>query len=867
MTKPLYQLPVAEALQSLETQQTGLSEQVAQQRLEQYGPNQLKEQKRTSAIALLLEQFKNILVLVLVASAIISFFLGQMLDAIVIVGILIVNALIGFYQEQQAQKAIESLRKFTRQKSKVYRNGKLVVLDASLLVPGDVIELETGDIVPADARVLEAYNLKTQEAVLTGESTPVSKHIDIIEKDVVIADQKNMVFSGTVVSYGRCTAVIAKTGMETEFGKIAKSLQEPSDLTPLQKKLDALGNQLTILIGAVVAIVFVVGMLRNFPILEIFMTAVSLSVAAIPEGLPAIVTITLAVGLLRMAKKQVIIRKLPAAETLGAATVICSDKTGTMTKNEMTVRKLYANGRIIDVSGQGYETTGTLTYENQPVIQQSPDVELLLKTGLLCNNADLEGFIGDPTELALIVSALKYGIPDLRKQYAKKGEIPFESERKRMSVVYEIDHQRYLFTKGAPEEILAICTTINADGEPTLLTNEHKRQALAANKELASHALRVLGFAYKKLRQDEEPHEETMTFIGLQGMIDPPRPEVKDAIQKCRDAGIKVVMITGDHKETAIAVAKEIDLIQHDEDVLTGEELNAMSDEELQQRVEHIAVYARVAPDHKSRITVALKQRGHIVAMTGDGVNDAPALKKSDLGIAVGAATDITKETSDMVLLDNNFSSIVAAIEEGRNIFDNIRKFVLYLLSANIAEVFVIAGSIFIGLPLPLVPVQILWMNLLTDGLPALGLGFEPPEENIMKRKPRNPQEKILTKENFMTILFVGILITLATMWIFWTELGNVTKAETMAFTTIVLLELIVAISFRSRQLITKIGLFSNMKLLLAIASSVVLQVAVLYVPFLTAAFGTVPLGLADWGKIVLVLIPVFLALEFRKIV
>ncbi len=871
-----YSMNLNEIYKKLDSNEKGLGEEEAKKRIWQHGYNEIEEKKKAPSWVLFLNQFKSFLIAILIIAAIISVVLGELIDAVVISIIIVLNAILGFVQERKAEHALEALKKISAPNAEVVRNGDIKKIPARELVPGDVIVLKAGDKIPADCRIVEEMNLKTDESILTGESLPVRKHANRIDREVQLPERKNMLFSGTTVVYGRCKAVIIATGMKTEFGKIASMLQVGEEQTPLQKNLAAFGRQLGLMTVIICAIIFSTGVALGEKISEMFLTSVALAVAAIPEGLPAIVTITLAIGLQRMVKRNAIIRKLPAVETLGATTVICSDKTGTLTMNEMTVKKLYVYDKIIGVAGEGYSAEGRIDAKDEAV-------RILLEAGLFCNDAIFEETkkIGDPTEIALLVSAKKSGMEDVREKYPRTSEIPFDSERKMMSVAYSIGNTKIMYTKGAVEEILKKSTHIYKDGMRRTLTSDEKKKILSMNTLFAKEAMRVLAFAYKDVKDDAE--ENNLIFIGLQAMIDPPRPEVKNAIERCRTAGIKAVMITGDHKDTAIAVAKELGLIDGSgkpiDDLrssyasLTGDEIDKLDDAGFEDIVENVAVYARVSPEHKVRIVEALKKKGHVVAMTGDGVNDSPALKKSDIGIAMGiSGTDVSKEASDMVLTDDNFSSIVAAVEEGRGIYDNIKKFITYLLAANIGEVLVIFTailiSIFTELPLiiPLLPLQILWMNLITDGLPALALGVEPPEPDVMKRKPRNPKEKILGRPVLIYIFAVGAVYTAGTLFLFYSELPHAERARTIAFTALIMFEMFHALAARSYQPLHKIGLFSNKKLLIAIVASVALQVAVVQLPFFDAIFDTVPLSLIDWIKITLVSSSILIVLEAKKI-
>ncbi|HDM43668.1 MAG TPA: HAD family hydrolase, partial [Candidatus Woesearchaeota archaeon] len=699
-----YKKTPKEVLKELGSSKRGLSEAEAKQRLKRYGLNEIKEEERISPLKIFISQFRSFMVGILIIAILISLAIGHILDASVIAAILIINAVLGFVQEYKAEKAIEALKKLVTIEARVVRNGTEKLIDAKYLVPGDIIILEEGMKVPADARLLEEHELETQEAALTGESVPVKKTVMTYHETLPIADQHNMVFSGTVITRGRGKAIVTATGMQTEIGKIARMIQtKEAKLTPLQIKLKKLGEFLGIGALTICGIVFLMGILAGINKFTMFMTAISLAVAAIPEGLPAVVTISLALGVQRMVKKNALIRKLPSVETLGSVTVICTDKTGTLTHNEMTVRKIWMNGKEYSVSGRGYKPIGKF-YLSGKVIKPK-EIELILKIGALCNNARLqdEKIIGDPTEGALIVSAAKAGLikEELELKYPRIAEIEFSSERKRMSTVHKIGKKKILYCKGAPEVLLELCNRIYINGRVERLTRQLKRKILAVNERFAKQALRVLGFAY-----NDRLEEKDMVFVGLQGMIDPPRKEAKIAVQRCKEAGIKVIMLTGDYKLTAEAIAKELGIRGK---AVDGKELDRIED--LANVVEEIAIYARIDPRHKVKILEALKMKGHIVAMTGDGVNDAPALKKADIGIAMGVTgTDVAKEASDMILLDDNFASIVKAVEEGRIIYENIRKFVMYLLSSNLGEICTLFFSLLFGMPLPVVALQILWI-------------------------------------------------------------------------------------------------------------------------------------------------------------
>lgn len=859
-----YNKEVKHVLKELSSTEKGLTSSEAKKRLEKYGYNRIEGKKKISPIILFLEQFNDPVIWVLLGAMVLSSVIGYYeyqrgqvsllevaTEAIVIGAIVILNAIIGFVQEFKAEKAIEALKKMASFKAIVLRDGKHKEINAEELVPGDIIFLTAGEKVPADLRLISLNNLQCQEAALTGESLPVKKEVNVLKSDLQLGDQKNMAFSGTIITDGKATAVVVKTGMETELGKIAKLIESTEEtLTPLQEKLEKLGKFLTILTLSVCVIIFAVLFFRGENILEALITAVSLAVAAIPEGLPAVVTISLALGVQRMIKKNALIRKLPSVETLGGTTVICTDKTGTLTKNEMTVRKIYVDGKTIEVSGSGYDTKGGFS-------EKAADLELLLKIGLLNNDSKLENskIMGDPTEGALVVSAEKFGLSHMKlaDKYPREDELLFDSVRKRMTTVHEIDGKKYSYVKGAPDIILGLCESIILDGKVRKLTDADKKNIVKANEEFSKSALRVLGFAYKELKNKD--YESGLVFVGLQGMIDPPREGVRESIAKCKSAGIKVVMITGDYLGTAVAIAKELGI---EGKSVSGQELEKL---DLDTEVEKIGVYARVDPEHKMRIVQALKKKGHVVAMTGDGVNDAPALKASDIGVAMGiTGTDVSKEAADMILTDDNFTSIVNAVEEGRGIFDNIKKFVQYLLSSNLGEILVIFTATLIGLPLPLLPTQILWMNLLTDGLPAVALGVDPAAKDIMKRKPRKAEEGIMTRSFGIKVFYTGIMIAAATLFVFWFGMHymgeSVEHARTLAFTTLVLLQFVRIHIIRSEY---KLGFFSNPKLVLAILTSLVLQVLVIYTGFGKIFFDTTILDMMDWLWILAVSVALFI--------
>ncbi|MEM2850917.1 MAG: calcium-transporting P-type ATPase, PMR1-type [Candidatus Bathyarchaeia archaeon] len=877
-------MKVEDLMQALDTSYQGLSEEEAKHRLEEFGPNELRQEKKLSPLRIFLEQFRKILIIILVVAVFLSFLVGEVIDALVILAIIIAIAILGFVQEYRAERALEALKKMAAPTATVIRNGRGREIPARELVPGDVILLTVGDKVPADSRLIESMNLRIDEAHLTGESVPVEKIIMVMPEDVPVADRKNMVFAGTVVTYGHGKAVVVSTGMNTEFGAIARTIQiTEKPRTPLEIKVERIGKWLGFIFTIVCMFVALIGIFRGEPFLKMFMLGVALAVAAVPEALPAVITVSLAIGVKRMAKRNAIVRKLSAVETLGCTTVICSDKTGTMTKNEMTVRKIYLNGQIIEVSGVGYEPKGEFRLGNT-ILKKNDHLALLLKIAVLCNDARLESedgrwyIVGDPTEGALVVAAAKAEISrdELKRRYPRIGEIPFSSERKRMTTIHLTpEGKRVAYVKGAPEVVLERSTYVYKNGEEVELSKDEKSRILVINEEMASNGLRVLGIAYRELSnlQDdfaEEEVEKNFVFVGLLAMIDPAREEAKHAIQLCNQAGVKTVMITGDHKLTAIAVAKELGMLKSNTGlVLTGAELDKMKEEEFEKIVENVKVYARVSPEHKLRIIRALKKKGHIVAMTGDGVNDAPALKNSDIGVAMGiTGTDVTKEASDIILADDNFATIVTAVKEGRGIYDNIKKFLAYLLSANVGEVIIFLLASLFGLPFPLIAAQILWVNLATDGLPALALGVDPAEPDIMLRPPRDPKESpfqgLRTFLIGYPILMVAWVISVFN-WVLQSGQGLV-KAQTMAFTIIIMLELFQSFSCRSvRYPIIKINPFSNRYLILAVCWEIIMLNALLYVPFFNPLFNTTPLSPFDWIIILLAASTGFTYLEVSK--
>jgi Ca2+-transporting ATPase len=884
MTSAWHNRKPEKVLRELKADQNGLSSEEAERRQTEFGYNELKVKKGVTPLQIFLRQFKDIFVIMLLIAIGISFAIGETIDAAVIAIIVILNSVVGFFTEYRSEKAMEAMKKLTAPKARVLRDGTENVIPAREIVPGDIVLFEAGDRVPADGRLLEIVDLKADEAVLTGESADVTKNLHVVKVETPVADRKNSVFMATHMTYGRGKAVITATGMNTEFGKIAELVQtmEAAE-TPLKQKLERFARKLGIIIVAICAVIFVLALYEIFAlgvatstdvianIIEAFEIAIALAVSAVPEGLPAVVTASLALGARELTKRNAIIRKLSSAETLGATTVICSDKTGTLTKGEMTVRKIYVNDKIVDVTGAGYESQGEFLEKGVSVnLQETDDLTSLLKAGTLCTNAHYDGkrVIGDTTEGALIVVAAKAGMAkkDLEAQYPRVHEIPFTSERKLMTTVHKNSKGEFVaYTKGAPEIILERCTKIFADGKVKKLSATDKKVILEVNEKMASNALRVLGVAYKDLPNvtpenvAEETTENNLVILGLTGMIDPPRDEARDANLKCREAGIRTMMITGDHKLTAVAIAKELEMI-HNDKVLTGADLDQLSDVELENVVGEVSVYARVSPEHKLLIVKALKKKGEIVAMTGDGVNDAPALKQADIGVAMGiTGTDVTREAADMVLADDNFATIVNAVEGGRSIYDNIRKFSFFLLRSNFDELGIIALFALMGLELPLLPGMILWLNLVTDGPAALALTMDPPEEDVMKRPPRNPKEGVLHGRIASIIATFTLQFALTGGIFYWQYyiLGQPLEyARTMAFMRATLQELFIVWNCRSeRRNAFRVGFFSNKYLLVAVLASAAITVAIPFIALPGSEMGlfeTVKiLNPFDWGIVI----------------
>lgn len=887
MEEKWFNLSVKDVTKKLNTDtEKGLSSEEVSKRYETYGHNELKAKAKKSLLAKFIEQFKDFMIIVLIIAAIVSGIVGVqqgegIADTFIILIVVVVNAIIGVAQENKAEKSLEALQKLSSHVAKVIRDGKLQVVQSADLVPGDIVVLDTGDFIPADLRITEAVNLKSQEAALTGESVPVDKISDTIEdENIGIGDRKNLLFSSSLITYGRGKGIVVETGMKTEVGKIAEMINETEDeATPLQVKLNNLGKTLGIVALVICAVIFFVGLLYGKSPLNMFMTAVSLAVAAIPEGLAAVSTIVLAIGVQRMVKKNAIVKKLPAVETLGSASVICSDKTGTLTQNKMTVKKVFTNGELINL---------------EEVKDFNEELKLLFEANMLCNDtkvADDGTLTGDPTETALIDMGNKTGFN--LENYPRIAELPFDSDRKLMTTVHKVGEKFVVYTKGGVDELLKCCSSYQKNGEVESALDNYKQRIQDCNKKMAEGALRVLASAYKVINHplsddDIKKLESGLTFIGMVGMIDPPREEAKEAVKKCISAGIKTVMITGDHKITATAIAKELGILKNESEAITGAELENMTDEELKQKVRNISVYARVSPEHKVRIVKAWQANGEIVAMTGDGVNDAPALKKAEIGCAMGVVgTDVAKEAADVILTDDNFATVVSAVEEGRRIYNNILKAIAFLLSSNVGEIVVLFLAILLTPVFAsafgidpndvnvLLPAQILWINLVTDSLPALALAVDPAEKGIMKKKPLKNTGGIFTKGMTWRIIYQGVMIGLITLAAFVLGLATegvsaaekVAIGETMAFTVLALSELVHVFNIRNnKESVFKSNPFNNGKLILAILVSAALMFVVLLVPQLRDIFGIAVLPLHKLEETVLLVISPLVIVEIFKL-
>jgi len=878
MNQEFYTKDTRQSLQELKTNEnTGLSALEAKKRLEENGANRLQSAKKKSLFVRIMAQFKDFLVIILIVAAVISVIAGDGLkDAILIIGILLVNMIISITQESRADNALEELKNMSSPKAKVKRDGQVDKVDSSEVVVGDIIILDAGDYIPADVRIIESINLRVDESALTGESMSVTKYADVIlDKEASLGDRVNLASMGTIVTYGRGVGVVYATGMNTEMGKIATILNETQEAsTPLQIKLNAMAKALGIICIITCLVIFGIGFLHGIDLIEMLMVSVSLAVAAVPEGAAIVATVILAIGVQKMVKSNVIVKRLRVVETLGSTTVICSDKTGTLTQNKMTVIKVFDVENAYEVTGTGYSADGEVVAENTPI---SKNISLMAEIAVLCNDAiydkETVKIIGDPTEAAMLVFGVKLGKErqELDSRCKRVQEIPFDSERKLMSTYNLKGGKVVMNTKGAPDAIIKRSSRVYLNGEVVTMTEEIRQKLIAKNEQFAALAFRVLAFAYKEYKNEEEIDnlEENLIYVGMMCMIDPPREEVKDSIATCHGAGINVKMITGDHKITAQAIATTLGIMQEGEEVLDGNDLNNLTDDELTEKVKNVNVFARVSPEHKVRIVDAVKSSGNIVAMTGDGVNDAPSLKKADIGIAMGiTGTDVSKEAADMILTDDNFVSITKAVEQGRTIYSNIRKVTSYLLSCNIGEILIILVAILLGLPVPLVATQLLFVNLLTDAFPAFALGMEKKESGIMKKKPRDPKETIINK-NMQTLVILRAIFLCAgslSAFIFGLNVYDYNVAISMCFFTLVASELIVSYSSKTETFagFTR-KLFSNKFLNISMSLSFGILVAVMYVPFLSNLFNTVPLSLVQLGICLGLVFIVVLGSEFSK--
>jgi potassium/sodium efflux P-type ATPase len=886
-----YQLSVNEIFEHLKTSELGLTEEEVKQRLKKYGPNRIAEEEKINKLKILLHQFTSPLIYILLIAGVVTILLKEYIDSGVIFAVVIINAIIGFVQEYKAEKSARALKKMVVPKARVIRDGKEKEVNSEELVPGDIVLLASGIKVPADIRLIHTIELKTDESMLTGESVPVEKiTTPIKQENLPPGDQKNMAFMGTIVVSGRAKGVVVKTGERTILGKIAKEVKELTVVrAPLQDKIDSFAKTIAFIVLGASVLLFLIGLLIGESAKYMFMTVVGAAVATVPEGLPIAVTVALAVGVVRMVRQNAIIRKLTAVETLGSITVIGSDKTGTLTKNEMTVKLAYDGEHIYEFTGSGYDPSGEVLCEGISLKNLDPELKAnlytLLRIGLLCNETDIyeeDGFYkvnGDPTEGALIVSAMKAGLnkEEEKEKYPQIAIIPFESERGYMATLHRHKGKKYIFVKGAPEKIIDMCSKDIYGNE----INEIKRkEILHVASNFAKEGLRVLAFAFKEA--DHELEELTckdvecpgiasnLIFAGLQGMIDPPRPEVKEAIEVCKKAGIRVVMITGDHAITAKAIAQKLGIVDEKAEVLTGRELEGMTDEELFEKVKKVNVYARVSPQHKLRITQALVRHGEIVAVTGDGVNDAPALKAAHVGVAMGrTGTDVAKEGADMIIADDNFASIVSAVKEGRIVFDNIRKVTFFLIPTGVAAILSILAAVIMGLPIPYVPAQLLWINLVTNGLQHIALAFEPGEKGIMERPPRDPKEPIMSRLLWERTVIVGLLISVGVVYNFQLALNegpSLEKARTVAVTTMVFFQFFQAWNSRSElQSIFKISPFTNPLLFFSLIAAFFAQLSVIYVPTLQWIFRTEPITMSEWFQILMVSATVVLVVEIDK--
>lgn len=876
-----------EVVHNLGSSLEGLTLDKVKQKRQEYGYNELRERERKSSFQVFLSQFKNTFSVMLIIAIIISVLLGwyeaqtlhdsrldieTFIDGIAIGSIVILNSVIGFVQEYRSEKAIEALKKLTNPTARIVRENKEKEIQAREIVPGDILVLEEGDRIPADARLLEIVELSVDESVLTGESTAVSKNTETLPVNTPIADRKNMIFTGTYVVNGRAKAIVTSTGINTQFGRISELVQKvDKEEIPLKKKLDNFAKKIGVIVIAAAAIIIIFSLIRTGSIeIELLLTSVALAVSAVPEGLPAVVTVTLALGARELSKNNAVVRRLASVETLGSTTIICSDKTGTLTKGVMTVRRIFVDGKTVEITGTGYNTKGDFEIDNSSINPlEDQDIELILRIGALCNNSSIDEpkILGDPTEAALLVAASKSGmkLQNLKEKYPRVSEIPFSSKRRLMTTIHQVPKiGQVAYLKGSPEKILELSKFIHIKGTKKQLNETIKKNLLDQNEQMANKALRVLGFGYKILSNELSDEnqgniESNLVFVGFMGMIDPPREEAKEAVDLCKKARIRVVMITGDHKLTAVTIAKELGILEN-ELALIGEEIDTKSDEEFEQIVEKVRVFARVSPEHKLRIVKTLKKLGHVVAMTGDGVNDAPAVKRADIGVAMGiTGTDVTKEASDMVLGDDNFATIVNAVKGGRIIYDNIRKFIRFLVALNFTELLLIGSFALIGLPIPLLPVMILWLNLVTDGPPAMALSVDPPNDDVMRRPPRSPKEGILSG-NLKFILastFIQLIVEIVAFWWGYTIKGSLQNARTMVFAVACFYELVVIWNCRSEtRHAFRIGFLNNKTLFASIVISAFSTLLVIYIPAFQFLFQTISLDLTE------LLLVIFLSLS-----
>lgn len=885
---PWHTVSLAETLDKVSSQFAGLSQAEAAKRLAEHGPNELEDVKQINPLIVFLAQFKSLIVWILIVAGIISGVLGEWLDCIAILTIVVLNAVIGFQQEYTAEKSIEALKKLTAPQAKVRRDNNLVSVPATAIVQGDVIELEPGDLVSADSRIIEAADFRCIESVLTGESVAVEKQAaDMTQTDLPLGDRLNMLYMGTSVATGTAAAVVVATAMKTEMGRIAGLIHEAGadQETPLQKRLQSVGKSLALASLAIVVLLFLLGLWRGMSILELFLTSVSLAVAAVPEGLPAVVTVALALGVRRMARRNALVRRLPSVETMGSTNVICTDKTGTLTAGQMTVRKIYVAERTYDVSGAGYDPAGSVLLDNHPPdASSSSSLQLFATIMAFCNRAhivheaDQWNAIGDPTEAALLVASRKLGITEEQineQQLHKVSDFPFSSDRKRATSIREIAPQKWrAFVIGAPDVVLELCSNMQSLTGVVALSEDAKRTILEQNTQLADSALRVLACAYREIDSTanltQENVEKELTFVGLAGMYDPPRAEAKTAIASCHSAGIKVVMITGDHPNTAHAIARELEIALADEKVVSGADLDKISDADLRTKVSNIPVYARVTAEHKIRIVRAWKHSGAVVAMTGDGVNDAPAIKAADIGIAMGkAGTEVTKQASAMVITDDNFASIVAAAQEGRGVYQNIRKTLQYLLAGNTGELIFMTTCIILALPIPLLPIHLLWINLVTDGLPALCLAADPVDPDVMKVPPRRMDAKLMDRQFLTMMIFTGFLTAAVSfgVYVFTLKYESVEVARTTAFATLVFAELLRSFGARSESKpVWKISLASNLALVAIVALSFAVQIFSHHIPFFSDIMRTTAVSLSHYGVLVLLSCIPLVGVELLKL-